>query len=215
MPDRSEEINEAKHDRQDERERRDHAPENGRESRGNGDKDPVIDVDAEDGLEAGEEETVDATIIRLQEESERNLENYQRAVAELANYRRRKDQEAERAVDQARRNTLLKFLPVVDDFDRALKSTAVDESDTSWLEGFRLIERKLWAVLEAEGVRPMTSVGQPFDPNHHEAVLIDDATDKHDTVIEEYQRGYFIDDHVLRPAMVKVGSADDIPTADS
>lgn len=169
----------------------------------------------QDEVAQDEKEIVDevaAEIEKLRAEAERNLDNYQRAVADLANYRRRKELETSRLVKQARHAVLRQFLPVVDDFERAMKSATPEDGDASWLEGFRLIGRKLWSVLESEGVRPMESVGQPFDPNLHDAVQVDQEADSHDTVIEEYQRGYFIDDEVLRPATVKVGSADSIPT---
>lgn len=158
--------------------------------------------------------TVDEEIDRLRDEAARNLDNYQRAVAELANYRRRKEQETERLIDQSRETLLRKILPVVDDFERALKTIEPAQESVEWVEGVRLIERKLWAVLESEGVSPMESVGQPFDPNMHEAVQVDDSTDGRDTVIEEYQRGYYINGRVLRPALVKVGSQEALPSAD-
>ena len=72
--------------------------------------------------------------------------------------------------------------------------------------GIRLVERKLWNVLSSEGVAPMESVGQPFDPARHDAVMVDEGAERADTVVEEFQRGYLVHDSVLRPAMVKVGS---------
>lgn len=161
-----------------------------------------------------DEPSVDEEIDRLRDEAARNLDNYQRAVAELANYRRRKEQETERLIDQSREVLLRKILPVVDDFERALKTIDADQESAEWIEGIRLIERKLSAVLESEGVRPMESVGQSFDPNLHEAVQVDDRADGRDTVIEEYQRGYYINERVLRPALVKVGSQEALPSAD-
>lgn len=158
--------------------------------------------------------TVEEEMDQLRDEAARNLDNYQRAVAELANYRRRKEQETERLVDQSREVLLRKVLPVIDDFERALKTLEPGQDSAEWIEGIRLIERKLWAVLEGEGVQPMESVGQAFDPSLHEAVQVDDSADGRDTVIEEYQRGYYIDDRVLRPALVKVGSKEALPSAD-
>lgn len=173
--------------------------------------DTVLDADDEVGdAELSVEEEMD----QLRDEAARNLDNYQRAVAELANYRRRKEQETERLVNQSREVLLRKVLPVVDDFERALKTLDPGQDAAEWIEGIRLIERKLWAVLEGEGVQPMESVGQAFDPNLHEAVQVDESADGRDTVVEEYQRGYYIDDRVLRPALVKVGSKEALPSAD-
>ena len=145
---------------------------------------------------------------QLRAEAALNLDRYQRAVADLANYRRRKDQETLRIGRQTRRAVLQSFLPVVDDFERALAAVDGDNAGAEWVEGFRLIERKLWSVLETEGVRPMAAVGTRFDPSFHEAVEVENGVANADTVVAEYRRGYFIGDEILRPAMVKVGQAD-------
>jgi molecular chaperone GrpE len=169
---------------------------------------------AEDLAEIEAEENgfgTDADLVEeLRAEAAANLDRYQRAVADLANYRRRKDQETLRIGAQTRRAVLHDFLPVVDDFERALESTE-SEVEGEWIEGFRLIERKLWTILESQGVRPMNAVGEPFDPNLHEAVEVEAGAINADTVVGEHRRGFFIGDEVLRPAMVKVGSADSQP----
>ena len=134
------------------------------------------------------------------------LDSLQRSRAEFANYRRRIEQEREQLRVRAAESIVRKLLPVADDFERALRSVPEEVAATSWFDGIRLVERKLWGVLEAEGVAPMESVGQPFDPSRHEAVMVDEGVPNADTVIEEYQRGYLVNDTVLRPAMVKVGS---------
>jgi molecular chaperone GrpE len=165
-------------------------------------------IDDLKAIEAEENGSIDGTdeIEQLRAEAARHFDNYQRAVADMANYRRRKEQEVLRAGDQTRRTILKQFLPVVDDFERAVKAAGSDASAREWVEGFALIEKKLWSVLEHEGVRPMTSVGEPFDPRYHEAVQVEDGASNPDTVVEEYARGYLIGDDILRPAMVKVGS---------
>lgn len=142
----------------------------------------------------------------LRAEAARHFDNYQRAVADLANYRRRKEQEVLRIGDQTRRALLKQFLPVVDDFERAVLAADGDDATDTVVEGFKLIERKLWAVLEHEGVRRMDAVGEPFDPRLHDAVQVEEGASNPDTVVEEFARGYFVGDEVLRPAMVKVGS---------
>lgn len=162
---------------------------------------------AESGTET---EELQAEVERLQSEAAENLQNFQRAVADLQNYRRRKEQETQRQIDRARHEVLLRILPVVDDFHRALNATTGEAGFENWVEGFKLIERKLWSALESEGVQPMESVGEAFDPNLHEAVMVDESADNPDTVVEEFQRGYYINDQVLRPAMVKVGTANEL-----
>jgi molecular chaperone GrpE len=138
-----------------------------------------------------------------------NLDRYQRTVADLANYRRRKDQEIMRIGTQTRRAVVQNFLPVLDDFERALTAVDGESAGAEWVEGFRLIERKLWAVLESEGVRAMEALGAPFDPSFHEAVEVENGVENADTVVGEHRRGYFIGNEVLRPAMVKVGRSNE------
>lgn len=162
----------------------------------------LAEIEAEE--RGGEEETSELELLRA--EAALNLDKYQRAVADLANYRRRKEQEVLRTADQTKRALLRQFLPVIDDFERAINAANEDTSGAEWIEGFQLIGRKFWSVLEAEGVRPMEAVGQPFDPSYHEAVEVDQEAGTPDTVIGEHQRGYFLGDEVLRPAMVKVGA---------
>ena len=163
----------------------------------------AIEFETDERSEAGSSE-----IEQLREEVALNLDRYQRAVADLANYRRRKEQEVMRVGTVTRRAVLSKFLPVVDDFERALGATDDDETAAGWVEGFKLIDRKLWSVLESEGVKPMETVGKPFDPNFHDAVQVDSDVENPDTVVEEFARGFMIGDDVLRPAMVKVGAAE-------
>lgn len=143
------------------------------------------------------------------------LDRLQRSQAEFANFRRRIDQERELQRARATEDLVRKLLPVADDFDRALRSVPIEIDGNPWLEGVRLVERKLWRVLEGEGISLMESVGQPFDPSRHEAIMVDEGAGTADTVVEEFQRGYYVHDTVLRPAMVKVGSAETLESATS
>lgn len=143
---------------------------------------------------------------QLRAESAELLDTLQRSRAEFANYRRRVEQEREMARQRATEDIVRKLLPIADDFERALKSVPEPTVDDPWFEGIRLVERKLWNVLSSEGVAPMESVGQPFDPSRHDAIMVDEGAESADTVVEEFQRGYLVHDIVLRPAMVKVGA---------
>lgn len=135
------------------------------------------------------------------------LDSLQRARAEFANYRRRIESEQVRLRERATEQLLTRLLPVADDFDRALRSVPEDIAQNGWFDGIRLVERKLWQALESEGVSVMESLGQPFDPSRHEAIMVDEDAGAADTVTAEFQRGYLINDTVIRPAMVKVGAA--------
>jgi molecular chaperone GrpE len=99
-----------------------------------------------------------------------------------------------------------KLLAVLDDFDRALEHVPEDVHE-GWVDGVRLVERKLRGVLESEGVTPIEALGQEFDPTIHEAVVHEDTADHPDNeVIGELQRGYRLYDRVLRPSLVKVAN---------
>lgn len=155
-----------------------------------------------DGDGADVEQRLEAALAEVQDLTDQ----LQRSRAELINYRRRKEQEQEQLRVKAIESSLLKILPVADDFHRAIVSLPDDTETNSWAEGFRLIEANLRKALEVQGVTVMESVGKPFDPTRHDAVMFDGDTDGEHMVVEEFQRGYLIEDRVLRPAMVRVGS---------
>ena len=132
--------------------------------------------------------------------------NWQRSAADFANFKRRTDEERSVIGQVGTALLISKMLGVLDDFDRAL-ATVPPDAHEGWVEGVRLVERKLRSVLEAEGVTPIEALGEPFDPNLHEAVVHEPTTEHPDnTVIAELQRGYRLNDRVLRPAMVKVAN---------
>ncbi len=147
-----------------------------------------------------------AALEAAQGEGEEHLRSWQRAVADYTNYKRRTEEEREVVAQFSTALLIGKLLTVLDDFDRALEHVPSDEHP-AWVDGIRLVERKLRGVLESEGVTAIESVGQPFDPNLHEAVVHEETTDHPDNhVIGELQRGYRLHDRVLRPALVRVAN---------
>ena len=132
---------------------------------------------------------------------------WQRSAADFQNYRRRSEQEREATLGLASESLIRKLLTVVDDFDRALEAMPAAPEQAGWVEGVWLVERKLRALLESEGLTPIESLGKPFDPREHEAVVHQDTDEAPDgTVIAELQRGYRLRDRVLRPALVAVAN---------
>jgi molecular chaperone GrpE len=132
-----------------------------------------------------------------------------RRQAEFENYRKRVDRERGELYQHGRDDVLLQFLPVVDNFERALSSLETSEGDAEALRhGVELIHKQFKDALSKLGLEAVEAVGQTFDPHVHEAVTTE-ATDKHkeNTVIQEFQRGYRIGDRLLRPAKVKVASS--------
>lgn len=144
-----------------------------------------------------------ATVIA---ERDSYLDQLKRSLAEFANYRRRVDQERALARELSTRDLLRALVPIIDDLERALAAVPADLRKHPWVEGIQLIERKLQALLEREGVTPVEALGNPFDPGLHEAVATEPGSTQN-IVVEVYQKGYLHGQHLLRPAMVKVGDA--------
>ncbi len=148
--------------------------------------------------EAGEPE-----VEQLRNELSREREMRLRALADFQNYRKRVERERESAARAGKREIVLSLLDLMDDFDRAIAHA--DESRESVLEGVRAIRRRLESLLEAQGVTPIESLGQPFDPALHEAVGTIESDDQESgAVLDEVGRGYRWGDELLRPTRVFV-----------
>ncbi|MBI4267099.1 MAG: nucleotide exchange factor GrpE [Chloroflexi bacterium] len=159
------------------------------------------------GVEKGKEEDIEALKQALAEEkakAETNLAGWQRSQADFINYRRRAEQEKEETGKFANCELVKALLPILDDMDRAFASLPPELAEVKWVDGIRLIERKLRATLEAQGLTGIKAVGEPFDPRLHEAVL--EVEGKEGIVIQELQKGYSFRDRVARPAKVAVGN---------
>jgi molecular chaperone GrpE len=144
-------------------------------------------------------------IERLKEDLRREHDMYLRALADYDNYRRRVERDRSAAARSDKRQLILQLLEVLDGFDRALQH--MGDAPSSVSEGLQLLQRKLLSVLEAQGVTPLQSLGETFNPEFHDAI----GTVRNDdlesgTVAEEMQRGYRWGDDVLRPARVRVAS---------
>ena len=132
-------------------------------------------------------------------------DKYKRLLAEFDNFRKRSEKESREMCNIGASIVLTKILPIVDNFERALKSLTKEIKENSFEEGIDKIYKQLIKTLEEMDVKPIEAVGKPFDPNLHNAVLTDETGDAAtDTVIEELQKGYTYKDQVLRHSMVKV-----------
>lgn len=149
-----------------------------------------------------------ARIEQLEKEAAEYKDQWLRATADYRNFKRRTDQERAELIRSASAGLLLKLLPVMDDLERAASSVTPEVENSPWYSGFKLIQQKLQAVLESEGVTPIEATGHEFDPNFHEAVIYEEGGAGDSTrVTAELQKGYKLRDRVLRPSMVKVGKA--------
>ena len=165
-----------------------------------------------EGQESGDEARGELSLDELQarlEEVERERSQFrgmaQRAQADLMNYRQRVEKEREDAHRNMVERGMRNLLPIIDDLSLAIQHTPQDTGEASWFEGVRLIERRLHALLELEGVTEMDAEGQPFDPWQHEALfMIDTLDDEPGIVVDVIRPGYKIQDRVLRTAQVSV-----------
>lgn len=144
-------------------------------------------------------------LAQREEQVAQHKDQWLRATADFKNYKRRAESERSDLVRSANAALILKLLPVVDDFDLALENVPPEVAATAWWAGTQLIAQKLRLLLESEGVTPLAATGQDFDPNLHDAVVLEETEGQDGKVLAELQKGYKQYDRVLRPAKVKVG----------
>jgi molecular chaperone GrpE len=132
-------------------------------------------------------------------------ERFLRVQADFDNFRRRSRTEKEESAKYASLKLIEQLLPVVDNFERALSVSKEGKDFDSLLKGIEMTSRQLEQILLLEGLKPIEAVGQPFNPEFHQAIMqVESADYEAGTVVEEIQKGYMLKEKVLRPAMVKV-----------
>jgi len=157
-------------------------------------------VDSEE-MEEGEEQ--DENLLKVTEINDK----YLRLYSDFENFRKRTIKEKGDLISSASEGVIKELLPVLDDFERAFVNNEPTTETESVLEGFQLIYNKLYKTLESKGLKPMNSIGEPFDSDHHEAVTNIPAPTKKEKgkVVDVIEKGYFLNDKVLRYAKVVVG----------
>lgn len=128
-------------------------------------------------------------------------ETLQRVQAEFENYKKRVDKEKQEFCDYAKEDLIRKLLPLIDNFELALKHK---KSDKEFHKGVELIYAQLITILENEGLKPIKALNEKFDPYKHEALLAEKSSKEENTILEELQKGYLLKDKVIRPSKVKV-----------
>ena len=181
------------------------------------DKDPVVETEA-----SLEEEAAKAAAMEAEAFSDENLEEKQdkkdiaiadltdrlkRSMAEFDNFRKRSEKEKATMFDMGARSIAEKILPIVDNFERAMVAAPKEGDGKAFADGITMIYNQLKKTLEDLGVKPIDCVGQPFDPNFHNAVMhVEDESLGENVVAEELLKGYMYKDSVLRHSMVKVAN---------
>jgi molecular chaperone GrpE len=172
-----------------------------------GDQLPVDD----DSLEKASEEDIESVLRQQLEEckaqADEYLDGWQRARAEFANARKRLEKQRSESYQIAALDFTRRLLPAIDDFVRAVDNVPEEIAQDKWFEGVTLVRKKLDNVLEDMNVEAIVALGQPFDPNFHEALSLIEA-DGFDsgTVVEELQTGYQLGELVIRPTLVNVAA---------
>ncbi len=149
--------------------------------------------------------TLEEQLAQAQAEAAHNLDGWQRAQADLANARKRFDKQQAEIYGRTLADVIAKLLPALDDFERALDNVPAEIAEHSWYDGVTLVQRKLLTLLENLNVKPIEALGQPFDPNFHEAIM-QEPSDEYESgvVTRELQKGYQIGGRVIRPSLVNV-----------
>ncbi|MCL2411433.1 MAG: nucleotide exchange factor GrpE [Treponema sp.] len=155
--------------------------------------------------------TPDEKIAELEAQLAETRDQLLRKAADLENFRKRMNQEKASAIEYANQSLLLDIIPIIDDFERAIQSgeNSLQTSGADYagfLEGIKMIEKRLTGQLEAKwGLKRFNSAGELFDPNLHEALMMEKSPDVNEaTVQEDFQKGYFLKERVIRAAKVKV-----------
>lgn len=169
-------------------------------------EEPIVEPDvAEAEAEQAEEPTIEEQLAAAQAEAEDYKDRWLRLQAEFANARKRMDKQRVQAYQNATAELAEKILPAIDDFERAFANVPQQIAEDGWFEGIELVQKKMVGILERFNVTPIEALGEPFDPNLHEAITAQ-PSDEHEsgTVIQELQKGYMVGERVIRPSLVIV-----------
>lgn len=150
--------------------------------------------------------TAEERVAQLEAEVNDLTDQLLRKSADFDNFRKRKMREQEEFAAYANKELLLDIVPIIDDFERAIKSSAEAKDFEAFHNGVAMIERQLVSILERKWkLKRFDSEGEEFDPQRHEAMMSEERADHTDSIVlEDYQKGYLLGERVLRPAKVKV-----------
>jgi molecular chaperone GrpE len=155
----------------------------------------------------------DAVALRQELDKERERtkdlqDKWHRAAADLANLRRRTEQERGEVEKFANMLLVQEILPVLDNFERAIATIPGNLAMLTWIHGVMLIERHMQSILERQGLEPIAAEGKTFDPRFHEAIAeVETSEHAPGTVVREYQKGYMMHGRVIRPTLVEIAKA--------
>lgn len=151
-------------------------------------------------------EELERHVSKLERELSEMKDRYLRAQADLENFRRRTRKEKEEQAKYAALPVVKALLPALDNLERALDAARSENASSDGLgQGVEMVTKQMFDILKEFGLESIPSVGEPFNPEFHEAVMtVESEEHESGTVVEELQKGYLLKDRVIRPAMVKV-----------
>lgn len=151
--------------------------------------------------------TLEAELIQARAKADEHYDHLLRMQADFDNYRKRTQKEKTDIIKYASERVVGELLPVLDNFERAVSAAQINPDFAAFSQGVGMILRQLQTALSKEGLKAIEALGQPFDPNLHDAVLrVESEEHPENTVVDELQKGYYLKEKVLRPSMVKVSN---------
>lgn len=161
---------------------------------------------AENGSEQPVELTPEEKIAELEAQLAETRDQLLRKAADFENFRKRMNQEKQSAIEYANQSLLLDIIPIIDDFERAIFAGENSTDIALFLDGIKMIEKRLSSQLESKwGLKRYNSAGEPFDPNLHEALMVEKSPDISESIVQEdISKGYMLKERVIRAAKVKV-----------
>ncbi len=142
---------------------------------------------------------------KLKEENAELKDKLLRSMAEFENFRNRTSKEISAIISRANGNLIEKILPIITDCERSFNQEVQDENEKKFIEGFRMIFNKLMSVLQDTGLKEMESDNTVFNPEIHEALMqVENKDVPSNHIVETFEKGYFINDKVIKPAKVIV-----------
>ena len=173
-------------------------------------------VEVEPGVQEAAEEQAEAVsqefqeqLAQLEEERARLAQQLLRLKADFENYRRRMQRQLEGIRLAANEELIKDLLPVLDNFERAMQAKREEQAEDPFFQGMEMVFRGLQEALANHGLQPIEAVGQPFDPNLHEAVAMEGTGGEDLSVLAQVQTGYLLHDKVLRHTKVLVGQGEE------
>ncbi|MGE5293911.1 MAG: nucleotide exchange factor GrpE [Solirubrobacterales bacterium] len=168
---------------------------------------PQPGAEAADKLQALQQE-----LDGVRKEKDETFARLQRVYADFSNFQKRVPKQITDAVAYERERLLKSLLPLLDNFERTLKAEGSTQNVEALIKGVEIIRDQMLGVLKTHGVEPIQAVGEKFDPERHEAMLRkSEPSQPDDVVLEEYQRGFKLDDRILRPSRVAVNKVQPKP----